>query len=129
MEQVITIAPDGTVSGLLHKKGQGVDLRALGGPAEIKRASEVVWNEAIQAWVVEFRAGAGRWAGFMLDQGATIAAGLGLRPDGFVFKALEWEAFGRVRGDLGVFTFDEYEDGVKAEIAVLNGLRLAGSLT
>lgn len=49
MKQVITIKPDGTMAGLQHKPGKGVDLRQFG-PAKIERASEIVFNEDTQKW-------------------------------------------------------------------------------
>ena len=131
MKQVVTIGPDGTISGLLHKKGQGFDPRVLG-KAQIERASEVVWLDMEQAWVVEFRSGAGRWAGAVLDQAVLMVADLGFETGTvpFDFKGFAWDAYGRVhqQGDHGVLLFENYEDGVKAEIAVLDALRLKGLL-
>jgi len=130
MRQVITVGPDGSIEGLQHKKGQGVDLRALGDKARIERASEVMWSDDAQAWYVEFRAGAGQWAGRKLDEGAVLATGRSEQDPPFSYLRREWKNFAREwhAGDYGVYLFAEYEDGVKAEIATLNALRLRGAL-
>ncbi len=49
--QVITFNVDGTISGLVHKKGQGVDLISLG-VADVKRASLIEWDELHQKWYI-----------------------------------------------------------------------------
>ena len=51
-QQVITVGPDGSISGLQVKPGQGVDLRDFGA-ANIKRASEIVFSEEAQLWYVQ----------------------------------------------------------------------------
>lgn len=126
MKQVVTIGPDGTISGLQHKKGQGFDLRALG-KAQIKRASEVLWSEPYQGWYVEMRGGAGRYSGWPLSRDLMRLAGdpevpphtTGLIP-----------ANGEPPQPSALtLLFEEYEDAVKAEIAVLDALRLKGLLT
>lgn len=54
--QVVSIAPDGTISGLDHK-AHGLDLRKLAGPVSIKRVSEILWDEDLQAWTIRFMQG------------------------------------------------------------------------
>lgn len=51
MQQVITIQPDGGMSGLHHKKGKGLDLRQFG-KVSIRRVSEILWDEDEQNWYV-----------------------------------------------------------------------------
>ena len=63
MRQVITIGPDGMMSGLQVKPGKGLDLRQFG-RAEIERASEVLWDSDRQGWIVECRKGV--YAGCLL---------------------------------------------------------------
>lgn len=111
--QAITIAPDGSVSGLQVKPGKGFDLRCLGN-ATITRASEVLWDEGRQLWFVEVRDG--RWSGRQIDQWlmehagvAGLPAGCERRPDNLIMAR-------------------EYDDAVKLEIAVLDGLRYRGLL-
>ena len=121
MKQVVTIGSDGTVAGLQHKPGKGFDLRKLG-KADIQRASEVVWDADHQEWRVEFREGAGKYAGEILtDLIAQEALGH------------TWERqfplLGLTRaGNARIFGFLEYDDAVAAEIKVLDGLRLRGKL-
>lgn len=96
--QVITVTPDGEVSALRVKKGSGLDLRSLGSTVEVERVSEILWEEVAQKWFVKFVAGP--MAGkFIVKPGSTATC-----------------------------YFDEYEDAVEAEIAVLNYVRLQGVL-
>lgn len=128
MSQIITIGPDGRVSGLQRKRNQGVSLKSLG-HAEIERVSEIVWNELAQRWTVRIlnenvcqwvAEQAGRthvFEGATLILGAWAAAGISDMPDGAVVLGPEGGEW------LG---FDEYEDGVAAEVAFLDALRLKG---
>lgn len=117
MRQVISISPEGVVSGLQHKKDQGLDLRQFG-RAEIVRASEVVWDDRWQKWRVEFREGAGQYAGTILSPQQLSALGVASQLPAYSVCVI-----------LNAVLFDEYDDAVKAEIAVLNTLRLQGKLT
>lgn len=110
--QVITIEPDGTVSGLQVKPGKGFDLRSLGA-AKIERASEVIWCEPEQRWQVEIRKGA--------FEGVTVTEDLHQAALRF------WETKvhkGTVELTGKPALFVEYEDAVKCEIAVLDMIRL-----
>jgi hypothetical protein len=114
MQQVITIGPDGSVSGLHHKKGQGLDLRQFG-KAQIERASHIVWDEQAQAWQVEVLTGP--YAGLTLTWSMwREATHLDDCP----------AALPSDQRDDATIQFAEYEDGVRAEIMVLNALRLKG---
>jgi len=117
MKQVITITPSGGVVGLLHKKGQGLDLLSLG-TASVVRASEVTWSDTHQKWKVEFKAGAGCFDGKVLTSDL-----IGRVPpkDTLTMPTYTVEAG-------NVVFFDTYEDGVKAEITMLNAFRLAGEI-
>ena len=123
--QVITVRADGSLQGLQHKPGKGLDLRQFG-TARIERASEVLWHEESQSWVVEFRSGVLK--GETLDQGHLMAAGIDGDQPPFKVKGIAWTAFERSvgEGDQGVLLFEDYDQGVAAEIAVLDGLRLNG---
>lgn len=120
--QVITVGLDGSLQGLQHKPGLGLDLRQFGA-AQIVRASEVTWNQDIQMWVVEFRDGPCK--GELLDQDHVRAAGLDVANPGFRHTPF-WEVFERDGADGGVLAFPDYDEAVKAEVAVLDGLRLNG---
>ena len=119
MRQVITITPTGGVEGLQVKPGKGVDLTKFG-TAEVKRASEIVWDADEQAWKVDVLQDAGKGV-------ITVAA--------LAIARLEREAVDTlapsIRHDLSpafespVF-FDSYDDAVKVEIAYLDALRLKG---
>jgi hypothetical protein len=112
--QAITIGADGSVSGLQVKPGKGFDLRCLG-KAIITRASEVEWCEARQLWFVTVKEG--RYAGFVIDQAMTEWAGLSALPAGCE------------RRPDNLIMAGEYDDAVRLEIAVLDGLRLKGLLS
>jgi hypothetical protein len=114
--QVVTVHPDGTMSSLQRKRGQGLDLR-LFGPVEIERASSIVWNDTAQAWEIELqmqpftgtRVSATHWA----------EAGYTLWPE---------EAHAAPDDQQAPFLFDDYDDAVAVEIRLLDGLRIRGRL-
>lgn len=103
--QVISISPKGEVSGLQVKPGKGFDLRKLG-KAKIERASEVLFNEDNQKWYVQIVKGkyAGDTVTYMRHQ----------------------RALGEPVMTNCDFTlhFNEYDEAVQAEIAVLDHIRL-----
>jgi hypothetical protein len=113
MQQVITIGPDGSLSGLQHKRGQGVDLRQFG-KAQIERASHIVWDEDYQAWLVELLTGP--------HAGKTLTWGLWRAVTG----RADCPAALPSESEDSAILFADYEDGVLAEIAVLNALRVKG---
>lgn len=106
MEQVITIKQDGSVETLRAKKGHGLDLREFG-ETKMERVSEVLLDEGTQKYYVKFLTGA--LAGRLLTRG--LYAGV-MELDFPINKMHEPELFA------------EYEDGVEAEVAVLNFLSL-----
>lgn len=103
--QVITIGPDGSLQGLMRKKGQGIDLREFG-PAKIERTSLVQFDEERQLFHVEFIAGplAGKKLTYPLFAACT---GKTVR-----FKNTD-----------PVMRFESYEEAVEYEIMVLDGYR------
>lgn len=125
MTQIITIKPDGSVVGLKHGKGRGVDLRKLGA-VQISRVTLIEWDEQRQKWGIRWNGrlqnavwtrdhlrtvchlevpvwppGQDRWnlvpCGVMGIVGAVVADDLGGSP----------------------IYFDEYETAVQAEVAVI----------
>lgn len=109
MKQVITIQPGGALSGLQHKPGTGISLLSFG-RGTVTRASEVLFCTDRQKWYVEFRS-AGTYSGKTLKVSMiTTARGL---------PATEASA-----EQDKIAYFDTYEEGVAAEIDVLNHLRL-----
>jgi len=111
MQQVITIGPNGSLTGLQHKPGQGVDLRQFG-RADIQRASEVLHCADRQKWYVEFRH-AGTFTGKRLTHSMLFDAGHDL-------------SNGQPVQDTTAY-FQDYDEAVAGEIAVLNYLRLQDS--
>jgi hypothetical protein len=120
MKQVITIHRDGSISGLQRKPGQGLDLRQLG-KAEIRRATEILWNEEEQAWYIHILQGLhatdplGPFHCGIADvsyEEVSALAPSGVRP-----------AYGG-----GYLLFNEYDEAVKVEIVVLDALRVKGLL-
>lgn len=116
-QQVVTVSPDGVVSGLQVKKGRGLDLRSFG-RAEIERVSEIQWSDEHQGWYVNIIAGP--FAGRIL----TFTMWRGVEPESFFPKQVR--SYFRVSGLDGVPVFDEYEDAVEAEIAFLDAARRRG---
>lgn len=116
MQQVISISPDGGLSGLLHKPGKGVDLRQFG-KCDIARVSLVEWDEDNQLWYIKFLKGP--YAGQDCTDKLLSECGLNTKTlRGFV----------RVPS-AGKSLFHDYDDAVAVEIAIFNELRRSGKLT
>lgn len=110
MRQVISIAADGTMSGLQKKPGQGIDLTQFG-TAKVERASEIMWEETSQAWYVLPLKGA--YANSPLTEDDWTAY-------------LPWPP-ARLKGvqhGTRTLLFSSYDDAVAAEIAFLDEVRL-----
>lgn len=116
-QQVITITADGTVSGLQRKPGQGIDLRKLG-PANIKRASLIEWDDERQAWYIDVLQEAGKGV-------VTGTSYMDARPScpAIIDYAPSYRG---IKDQDDVLYFDEYDDAVKVEVAYLDALRLKG---
>ena len=115
MKQVITINPDGSCFSLQHKKGKGLDLRKLGKP-RISRVTNIEFNDKSQQWYItwkndkldtEFNKRQGTW-------GADLFTKVGI-----YFKSLNG-----IHGFLSTVMFDDYDDAVKAEIAVIQEMQM-----
>ena len=104
MKQVITVSPDGSLSGL-DRKNKGVDLRQFG-RARIERVSEIKWNEKRQAWYVEIIAGP--------LKGHEVTTADCFRASGYESTIED------------VALFDSYDMAVIAEVAFLDYKRKAG---
>lgn len=111
-QQVITVQPDGSISGLQRKAGKGVDLRQFG-HATIERVSEITWDEDRQRWVVNIISGP--MAGTLLKWAVWRGAGFTTIPEGC-----------QVRTGSGDMTFENYDDAVATEVAFLDMLRKRG---
>jgi len=118
-QQVITIRPDGSLFGLQHKRGKGVDLRGFG-HAEIKRVTLIVWDAKSQHWYIRFNdervdgrinKGQGTWG-----------------TDLFHAAGVNYHDYRGTRGFLSTILFRDYEDAVDAEIAVVQSLQKCGEL-
>ncbi len=105
---ILAISPIGEVHGL--QKSTGIPLTALG-RARIKRVSEILWDEARQAWFVQFLSGPleGRPVTF------TDCAAWGV-PTAAVCT----------REDDPVF-YDKYEEAVALEVSLVESASLRGS--
>ena len=110
-KQVLIVDPHGSIRGLVHKKS-GVDLRRLG-RAEIERVTLVEWDAEKQGWYI-------RWYGSNGDE----VWGEQMRT--YVLKTprcrlLNW------RLEDGKFLFNEYDEAVEFEVAVVQQLQIEGS--
>lgn len=114
MKQIVTISPEGIISGLQRKPGQGLDLRKFG-PCTIERASDIRATEDGQRWTVNLMTGpfAGRPLDVDIAYRAGLFAGQGAGVDAHLDPA-------------GVLSFDDYDKAVSVEIRALDGLRLQG---
>ncbi len=125
--QVVTITPDGGISGLQRKKDKGLDLRKLG-HVEIERASEITWSENNQLWLVRvLNERAARWMtkppghSFILKISHWCSVVSAVYPKGWDLVAVKPYSHGD--SWLG---FDDYDDAVAAEVAFLDALRVRG---
>lgn len=115
--QIVTIHMDGSISGLQRKPGQGLDLTKLG-RAEIKRASEIVWVEEHQQWMISILTG--QHAGKVVTH--TLCEAHGFNPFRFVG---DWSC----QHEDDRIMFPDYDDAVRGEIAFLDHLRVRGEYT
>jgi hypothetical protein len=120
--QVITVRPDGSIFGLQHKRGQGIDLRKFG-HAEVKRATIIEWDQHNQEWFI-------RW----VSEDALLH-GLSWDYDTFKNAQVNYEDFqgqavAELSDDEGDFVvyFQDYEDAVAAEVAVIQAMQVAGEI-
>jgi hypothetical protein len=113
--QVVSVKRDGSLESL--QRAKGLDLRKLG-EVDITRVSEVMWSKTAQKYYVVFHEASGspfRWIGTWLWD--KIRTGTLTRQ----------EAQSPLK-DFGLVYFDEYEQGVAAEIKTLDYLRVNGFL-
>lgn len=115
-KQVVTIHPDGTMSGLQRKAGQGLDLRQFG-PVDIERASQIVWSAERQAWFIELQMRP--FTGQQVSATLWALAGYTVWPE---------EAHAPSTHPDDPMLFDDYDDAVRVEIRLLDGLRVRGEL-
>lgn len=129
-KQIITIHPDGSLSGLHHKKG--MSLHRVFGDAEIRRVSEILWSKDSQKWFVKVLDK--NIVAWMTETWPTESPGT-LTWDHWMAATDQRRVLGQgneMPGGasvlVGVLYFDEYEEAVQAEIDFLNALRLRGVL-
>jgi hypothetical protein len=123
--QVITIRPDGGIFGLQHKRGQGLDLRKLG-HAEVRRETLIEWETDRQAWFIKWTEPARDEDGQAVWDSDTFHAAKVNHRDftGFVHPFPSPDSY----PEWCVF-FNDYEDAVAAEVAVIQALQVRGRLT
>jgi hypothetical protein len=114
-KQLITIAPDGSISGLQMKRGRGLDLRVLG-PAAIVRSTEIEWDEGHQKWFVRFLQGKREHTVLVVDDLRTYNLPAHVETVGRAKLAGGW------MWDYALL-FADYEDAVAAEVAVIQAMR------
>lgn len=119
VKQVITISPEGVISGLQMKKGKGIDLRQFGDAPKIERATEVLPTDDGKRWFVKILTGPMAGWEITADDMCSVADQLDkiCINGGYTFADEYPDA--RVE-------FDDYDDAVRAEVAVLNEARLHG---
>lgn len=137
MDHLITVSPDGSVSGLQMKRGKGVDLRTLG-IARIERVTLIEWEPQYQKWFIRTVESDRSWTI------STIRESFPFHPssdsicwrwwDRWLGVELVWpdKGFIRIHGlpinkRDSVLYFDDYEDAVAVEVAVIQARVLAGS--
>ncbi len=119
MNQVVTITPDGGVSGLQRKRGRGLDLKAMG-HAEVERVSEVSWDTIRQRWYVVVH---GPMTGEVLRYDLIRVCGLDFSDVTGRNKFFEGST---IATGSGWYLFEDYDDAVAAEVRFLDALRVTG---
>ena len=122
MKQVITISPDGGMSGLQRKRGQGIDLRQFG-HAKITRASSIEWHEDLQHWYIK-----------VLDPNVSLYVNFKGLPFTVTYDIWRHQVGeSKPKGSVTIpvimhranyLYFQEYEDAVAAEVQFLDAVRL-----
>ena len=119
-KQIITVGPDGSLFGLDHKK-KGLKLKTLG-KADTRRATMVEFSEEEQAWYI-------RWENEALQRGKSLWC-----EDTFKESGVYYEDYKGYHKPCPLFSdlytpvyFEDYEDAVSAEVAVIQSLQTAGS--
>ena len=116
MRQVITIDKYGRVSGLHHKDPKAFQLSSLGA-VKHTRTSEVIWDEEVQKWFVEFRHIPEKLNFKYLEHWLYLQA---LHEQNFIAKVNFKDYYQQKK------YFTDYDNAVKAEILVLDYLRVNG---
>lgn len=126
MKQVISISANGIMSGLQRKPGQGLDLTKFG-PATVTRASEIVWDEAEQAWKIDVLQEAGKGVVTGKDFCMAVAGDSMFRAAiGAVQITCIAPTLRRDTEFAAPLLFGSYDDAVRVEIAYLDALRVKG---
>ena len=126
--QVITIHPNGDLSGLQKRKGAGIDMRSLGREAHIERVSMIRWSDMYQHWFVDILQESGRG---ILTMRRFVDAAAPLHPLDCinVLKRIGVTTADTVVDPItNILYFEDYEEAVAAEIWFLDSLRLKGRL-
>ena len=112
--QIISIGPDGSLVGLDHKK-KGLDLRQFG-KAKTERATLIEWDENRQKWFVNWNDGP-TW---------TVSLFRDLNVCFFEYKGELVPTSYDMNDHERVVYFEDYEDAVSAEVAVIQAMQLNG---
>lgn len=114
--QIITISPNGTISGLERKKSEGIDLKKFG-HANVVRASSIEWheeNDMCRGYKIMFLNG---------------------KRKGSTLTKQEYERYyttylpciiNSEDNSTDIALFDDYSDCVNVEIAILDADRISG---
>lgn len=116
-QQIITIRPDGSIAGLQHKKGKGLDLRQLG-KAAIRRITKIIFCENSQKWFIE-------WEPRYIAEKREVLFSV-WQSSLFNQYEVQWSDFKGEENDNKTIMFDDYDDAVKAEVALVQSMQLAG---
>lgn len=121
--QVITIKPDGSAHSLVHKRGQGLDLRDLG-TTRTTRATLIEPDEGTQRWRIRWEEDGPSWnKGDYWERGTFAMAGLEFED---VPGAEGWPTAGL---EAPFAYFRDYEDAVAAEVRVIQEFQRRGIYT
>lgn len=111
-KQVITVGLDGSLLGLDHKR-KGLDLRAFG-RAKTRRATLIEWHDDFQMWFIS-------WTDEMNMPDKVWDSAL------FIACDVQWGSYNGLSmiDPEDVIFFNDYEDAVSAEVAVIQAMQLS----
>jgi hypothetical protein len=111
--QLVSVAPDGTISTIRAKKNEGLDLREVGGMYAVRRVSEIIWNPDLQGFIISLIKRDDTTATLTIDD---------LHATGRMSYCALKDRYGEMIHARcgGVLAFQEYEDAVTVEVEYLS---------
>ena len=121
MKQLVIVNPDGSLEGLEHKKGKGVNLKQLG-KAKVERVTLIKFSESLQMWFIE-------WTDAVLKKDNSFSKVWDVSfIDSLGVDVTEYggEVISTCNYHGDSIAFEDYDDAVKLEVATIQELQRSG---